>query len=262
MKKLVLLDMDGTVYLGDKLFNSVPRVFDFFNKNNIDYVFLTNNSSHSIEFLKNKMAKMGVKCSEKNFYTSIEATIRYLKNLKIKSLYVLGVGFFKEELSKHFNLVEKLDLNNPVDAVVASFDTEVNYDELKIASLYLQKGSKFIATNMDYRCPIEDGLYVPDCGGICKLLEMASNVSPIFIGKPAPEMIYQVMDIYGVKKDEVIMVGDRYYTDIMAGINAGVDTLAVLTGETTKEEFEKSTPKPTYIKNSIEDLINILINNK
>ena len=87
---------------------------------------------------------------------------------------------------------------------------------------------------------------------------MCTDVKPLFLGKPAPEMIYQVEEIFNVKPEEVILVGDRHYTDIMAGINAGIDTLAVLTGETTKEEFESAEHKPTYIRNSIVDLIEIL----
>ena len=260
MKKLVLLDMDGTVYLGDQLFDGVKEVFECFNKHNINFVFLTNNSSHSISFYKEKMNKMGVKCNEDNFYTSIETTIKYLKDHHYKTLCVLGVKSFKDELEKYFTLKDKFDKSHPVDAVLASFDTELTYDELKVASLYLQIGSDFLATNMDYRCPIEDGLYIPDCGGLCKWLEMATNRSPKFLGKPEPTMIYQVMEKYGVTKEDVILVGDRYYTDIKAGINAGIDTLAVLSGETTLEEFEKSSPKPTYIKNSIVDLIEILKN--
>lgn len=258
MKKLVLLDMDGTVYLGDKLFPCVPEVFKYFKENNIDFVFLTNNSSHSKEFYEDKMNKMGVKCDSHNFYTSIETTIKYLKDHNYKTLYVLGVKSFKEKLAKEFTLVTEFDKNEPVDVVLSSFDTEVNYDELRIASLYLQVGSKFLATNMDYRCPIEDGFYIPDCGGISKLLEMASDVSPTFLGKPLPEMIYQVEELFNVKPEEVILVGDRYYTDIKAGINAGIDTLAVLTGETSKDEFENAEIKPTYIRESIGDLIDIL----
>ena len=208
------------------------------------------------------MNRMGVECDEHNFYTSIETTIKYLKKHNFKTLYVLGVKSFKEKLANDFILVDEYNPNHPVDVVLASFDTEVTYNELRIAALYLQKGSIFLATNMDYRCPIEDGMYIPDCGGICKLLEMASNVKPHFLGKPAPEMIYQVMDIFNAKPEEVIVVGDRHYTDIMSGINAGVDTLAVLTGETTKEEFEQAEKKPTYIKESIFDLIEIIESSK
>lgn len=258
MKKLVLLDMDGTVYLGNQLFDGVLDVFKYFKDHKIDFVFLTNNSSHSVDFYKNKMLGMGVDCDEHNFYTSIETTIKYLKEHDVKTICVLGVQSFKEQLKKHFTLVDSFNPNKPVDVVLASFDTELKYDELSTACLYLQKGSKFIATNMDWRCPIEDGLYIPDCGGLCKWMEMCTGVKPTFLGKPAPEMIYQVEEIFKVKPEEVILVGDRHYTDIMAGINAGIDTLAVLTGETTKEEFEKAEHKPTYIRNSIVDLIEIL----
>ena len=261
MKKLVLLDMDGTVYLGDNLIPGVERVFDFFKQRDIKFVFLTNNSSHSISFYKNKVNKLGIKCDESNFYTSVETTIKYLKEHNYKTLCVLGVSSFKEQLEKEFILVDTFDKEHPVDVVLASFDTELKYEELKVACLYLQVGSKFIATNMDYRCPIEDGFYIPDCGGLCAWMEMCSGVKPLFLGKPAPEMIYQVMDKYGVSKEETIMVGDRYYTDIKAGINAGIDTLAVLTGETTLEEFNIEKEKPTYIEESIVDLIKILENN-
>lgn len=254
--------MDGTVYLGDKLFPCVPKVFKYLKENKIDFVFLTNNSSHSVEFYEKKMNKMGIKCDKHNFYTSIETTIKYLKDHKFKTLYVLGVKPFKEKLSKDFKIVEKFNKNKPVDVVLSSFDTEVTYDELRIASLYLQVGSKFLATNMDYRCPIEDGFYIPDCGGISKLLEMASNVKPLFLGKPSPEMIYQVEKIFKVKPSEVILVGDRYYTDIMAGINAKIDTLAVLSGETTIKEFKSAKKKPTYIGKTIEDLIKIIEKSK
>ena len=262
MKKLVLLDMDGTVYLGDQLFDGVLEVFKYFKDHDIEFVFLTNNSSHSVEFYENKMKRMGVHCDAHNFYTSVETTIKYLKEHNFKTLCVLGVESFKEKLRKHFTLVDTFNPDKPVDVVLASFDTELVYDELRVACLYLQKGSKFIATNMDYRCPIEDGLYIPDCGGLCKWMEMCTGVKPTFLGKPAPEMIYQVEELFNVKPEEVIMVGDRHYTDIMAGINAGVDTLAVLTGETTKEEFENAEHKPTYIKESIKDLLEILENER
>ena len=258
MKKIVLLDMDGTVYLGDQLFEGVPKVFQYFIDHHIDFVFLTNNSSHSIEFYEKKMQRMGVNCDKHNFYTSIETTIKYLKDHNVKTLYVLGVTSFIEKLEKKFTVIKEYNPDKPVDVVLVSFDTELVYDQLRIACLYLQKGSKFIATNMDYRCPIEDGMYIPDCGGLCKWIEMCVDKKPLFLGKPSPEMIYQVEEIFNVKPEEVILVGDRYYTDIMAGINAGIDTLAVLTGETTKEEFIKANPKPTYIRESILDLIDIL----
>ena len=257
-KKLICLDMDGTVYLGDNLFKGAKETFEYFKKNDISFVFLTNNSSHSLPFYVEKIKKMGIDCNEDNFYSSIETTIRYLKERNIQTIYVLGVKTFKDELKKHFNVLNQYDEKVIPEVVLASFDTELVYEELKTACLYIQKGSAFIATNMDYRCPIEDGLYIPDCGGLCKWISMCTDKEPLFLGKPEPTMIYQVMEKFGVSKEETMMVGDRYYTDIVAGINAGVDTVAVLSGETTLEEFNKADKKPTYIIDSIADLIELL----
>ena len=250
--------MDGTVYLGDHLFKGAKETFEYFKQNDISFVFLTNNSSHSLPFYVEKIKRMGIDCNEDNFYSSIETTIKYLKDNNINNIYVLGVKTFKDELKKHFNIIEKYDESNVPEVVLVSFDTELIYDELRIACLYIQKGSKFIATNMDYRCPIESGLYIPDCGGLCKWISMCTDKEPIFLGKPEPTMIYQVMEKFGVKKEETMMVGDRYYTDIVAGINADVDTVAVLSGETTLQEFESANKKPTYIIDSIADLISLL----
>ena len=257
-KKLICLDMDGTVYLGDHLFKGAKETFEYFKKNDISFVFLTNNSSHSLPFYVEKIKKMGIECNEDNFYSSIETTIRYLKERNIKTIYVLGVKTFKDELKKHFNVLNHYDEKVIPEVVLASFDTELIYEELKTACLYIQKGSDFIATNMDYRCPIEDGLYIPDCGGLCKWITMCTDKEPLFLGKPEPTMIYQVMEKFNVTKEETMMVGDRYYTDIVAGINAGVDTVAVLSGETTLEEFKNANKKPTYIIDSIAGLIDLL----
>ena len=128
MKKLVLLDMDGTVYLGNQLFPCVPDLFKFFEKNNIEFVFLTNNSSHSKEFYEQKMNKMGVKCDAHNFYTSVETTIRYLKKQGFKTLYVLGVKSFKEKLAKEFTLVNEF---NPDKIITRAEAAELSFKLIK-----------------------------------------------------------------------------------------------------------------------------------
>lgn len=256
-KKLICLDMDGTVYLGNQLFEGAKSLFDYLKEKNISFVFLTNNSSHTISFYVEKISRMGIECCDNNFYSSINSAIKYLKDNNIKTVYVLGVKSFKDELKKYFALVDEHSTIVP-EITLVSFDTELVYDELKAACLYIQRGSLFVATNIDYRCPIEDGFYIPDCGGICQCIEVCTNVKPLFLGKPAPAMLEQVMEKFGVTKSETLMVGDRHYTDIMAGINAGVDTAAVLTGETTKEEFLAAEYPPTYIIDSIADLKKIL----
>ena len=180
MKKLVLLDMDGTIYLGNTLFPCVPNVFKFLDENNIRYMFLTNNSSKTKNVYVKKLSSMGLNCDESNFYTSVETTIKYLKDNNYKKIYVLGVKAFKNILSEQFDLVDKWEKGMKIDAVVASFDTELVYDELKDACLFIQDGADFLATNIDYRCPIEDGYYIPDCGGLCEWIKLCTNKSATF----------------------------------------------------------------------------------
>ena len=117
--------MDGTVYLGDHLFKGAKETFEYFKQNDISFVFLTNNSSHSLPFYVEKIKKMGIECTEDNFYSSIETTIRYLESRHIKNIYVLGIRTFKDELKKHFNVLEQYDENNVPEVVLASFDTEL-----------------------------------------------------------------------------------------------------------------------------------------
>ena len=215
---------------------------------------------HDLESYHKRVSNFGIKCSlEHNFYSSTEVTISHLQKIGVKNIYCIGNKCLKDKLRKFFNVIDRYDENFPVEAVVAGFSTELVYDELKGACLYLQtKDIPFIATNGDWRCPIEDGLYIPDCGGLCKWIEMCTDKKPLFLGKPEPTMIYQVMEKFGVSKEETMMVGDRYYTDIVAGLNAGVDTVAVLSGETTLEEFQSANKKPTYIIDSIADLIDLI----
>ena len=259
-KKLIIFDMDGTIYLGKNLFDGVLETFDYLKKENIEYVFFTNNSSHSLEFYEKKMQAFGVECSlEHNFYSSTEVTIDYLKEKGIKDIFVLSNKFLKEKFMKDFNVITTYDPSYKVDAVVCAFTTELVYQELKDASLYLQtRDIPFIATNGDYRCPIEDGLYIPDCGGMCEWLRLVTGKSAQVMGKPNPELIHFLAQKFNVKKEELMVVGDRLYTDILVGINAGVDSLCVLSGESSQKDVDAYPHKPTFILPSIKELPDLL----
>lgn len=259
-KKLVIFDMDGTIYLGNHLFDGVKETFDFLNNENIDYVFFTNNSSHDLDFYFAKMQKFGIPCQlEKNFYSSTEVTISHLEDLGIKTVYVVGNKSLRDKLSKYFNVIHLYDEKTKPDAVVCGFSTELVYDELKGACLYLETlDIPFIATNGDYRCPIEDGLYIPDCGGLIEWVRLCTNKKATVMGKPNPEIISFLAQKFNVTFDEVLVVGDRLYTDILVGVNAKVDTLCVLSGESSIEDINNSPYKPTYILDSIKDLQQLL----
>ena len=255
-KKLIVFDMDGTVYLGKNLIDGALETFKYLKDNNIDYLFFTNNSSHDLDFYYKKVSDFGIPCSlEHNFFSSTEVTITYLEEMHAKKIFVIGNKCLKDKLAKFFEITTVFDEKERIDAVVAGFTTELVYKELKDASLYLQtRDVPFIATNGDYRCPIEDGLYIPDCGGMCEWLRLVSGKEAKVMGKPNPVVVDAIMKRYGVTKDEILLVGDRLYTDILVGVNAKVDTLCVLSGECTQEDIDNYPHKPTFIAKSIKDL--------
>jgi len=257
-KKLAIFDMDGTVYLGNHLIDGSKDTFDYLIKNNINYVFVTNNSSHDIKAYENKMKKLGIPCNSTNFYSSAEVTRKYLLEKNIKTIYVLGNKCLKDLLTD-FMIVDHYDSSIKIDAVVAGFDTELVYDDLKVACLYLQtQDCLFLATNGDFRCPIEDGLFIPDCGGMCEWIRLCTGKTVQVLGKPAPNIINDMLERFNVKKEETIALGDRLYTDIEAANNAGVDSVAVLSGECTLEDIKAYKSKPKYILNSIKELPSLL----
>ena len=259
-KKLIIFDMDGTIYLGKDLIPGALSTFDYLNKNDIEYVFFTNNSSHDLDFYYQKMTNFGIKCDLKhNFYSSTEVTIDYLNDKQLNKIFVIGNQSLKSKFAKYFTLITKYDQNIKLDAVVVGFSTELVYQELKDACLYLQtQDIPFIATNGDYRCPIEDGLYIPDCGGMSEWMRLCTGKKATIMGKPNPDIIDYLAKKFRVSKDEVLVVGDRLYTDILVGINAKVDTLCVLSGESSLLDVKNYKHQPTYILDSIKQLPELL----
>ena len=172
---------------------------------------------------------------------------------------VIGNKCLKDKLAKHFNLINEFIPNKKIDALIAGFSTELTYKELQDGCLYLETNNcLFIATNGDWRCPIEDGLYIPDCGGMCEWIYRCTGKTATVMGKPNEEIIYYLAKQFNVSLDEVLVVGDRLYTDIQVAINAKVDSLAVLSGESSLEDINNYPEKPTYILDSIKQLPELL----
>lgn len=257
MKKLICFDMDGTINIANTLIDGAKETFDFLNRNNIKYKFITNNSSQNTESYVKKISNLGILCNKDNFFTSVELTKIYLQKQNVKNIFLIGTNDFNNEMEKYFNII-KIYKKNAIEKVVVGFDTELNYEKLKNACKYLEDGIDFLATNPDLRCPIEGNRYIPDCGSICEILKLTTNRIPIFLGKPNGEMIKLLCEKENININDTMVVGDRLYTDILVGINAGCDSVAVLTGETTNEEINSSKYKPTYVLNSIKDLPQLL----
>ena len=251
-KKLFLLDMDGTIYLDDDLFDGTLDFLNFVKKIGGRYIFLTNNSSKGIDKYIEKLDKLGIKSTTDDFLTSTDATVLYLKKKRYKKIYAFGTSSFKEQLENSgLPITDKLE--NDIDCLCMGFDTELSFQKLEDACILLGKGVDYIATNPDWVCPTWYG-YVPDCGSVSEMLYNATKRRPIFIGKPEPTMALLAMEKTGFKKHETALIGDRLYTDIACGVNAGISSIFVLSGEGTIEDVEKSEIKPKYIYNDIKEL--------
>ena len=246
--KLYLIDLDGTIYNGDKKIKYAKEFVDYLNTNNIDYLFLTNNSTSQPKEVAEHLKKFDIDTSEEHVFTSSDATKIYLKGKGYKNLYVIGESGLKNTLSS-FNQKENEDC---VDAVVVGLDRKLSYDKLTIATRAILKGAELIGTNPDTLLPTANG-FMPSNGGQVKYLEYATSTPATFIGKPSKIIMESAINLFSYGKDEIVMIGDNYDTDIMAGINGGIDTIHVQTGVTSVEDLESKAHKPTYsIKNLFE----------
>ena len=266
-KKLFLFDMDGTIYLGNTLFDGVKELLDAIEKKGGRYVFITNNSSKSVVDYVQKLKRLGIeRVDEENFFTSTQATAMLMKE-KFGSalLYAQGTNSFVTQL-KESGLQVTTAYDEGAAAIVVGYDTELTYEKMMTTCRMLKLDLPYYAANCDWVCPYEFGA-APDCGWMCKGYEMAMGKSPVFIGKPEPTMIEVVCKKFGVKKEETLVIGDRLYTDIASGNNAGVDTMCVLSGEVTADEVvetirstdpQKEAHKPVYTAFDITALLAVL----
>ena len=256
--KLFLFDMDGTLYLGDRLYDFTAELLAQIKASGCKYMFMTNNSSKSVLDYIKKLDRLGIRAEYDDFITSSQATAYYLEKYhKNARLYVCGTESLKAELKRAgFEITEDLE---KVDLIVMGFDTELTFKKLHDVSYLLltRKDIPYIATNPDYVCPTEFGS-VPDCGSVCDMLYNVSKRRPIYIGKPEPLMPILAMDKTGYSKEETAVVGDRIYTDIKSGLNAGVLSILVMSGETTYEILDESEEKPHLALESAKEILNVL----
>ncbi|MDO5331655.1 MAG: HAD-IIA family hydrolase [Bacillota bacterium] len=266
-KRLFLLDMDGTIYIDETLFDGTIDFLNHVKSIGGRYVFLTNNSSKGVDTYIEKMKRMGIDTTKDDFLTSTDATIDYLKKngLQDKSYYICGTESLKKQFSDFgFNLVDTVFSDaanenvNSIDVLLLGYDTELNYKKIEdCCKLLFRKDNPvmYIATHPDLVCPTAYGC-APDCGSVIEMLKTATGKEPLVIGKPKPEMVYLALEKYGFTKDETCIIGDRLYTDISCGVNAGIDSIFVLSGEGTMPDIDKFGVKPSYIFKNIREVLN------
>lgn len=243
-----LIDLDGTVYRGNEI---IPEAVDFvkrLKKSQIPYLFVTNNSSRTPAQFAEKLTNLGIEASEEQVFTTSGATANYIyEQKKNASVYVIGEeGILTAIKEKGFSFA-----GEDADYVVMGIDREISYEKLSIACLAVRNGATFISTNGDIAFPSERGL-VPGNGSLTAVVSVSTRTEPIFIGKPESIIMEQALKVIGTKKEETLMVGDNFDTDIMAGINAGMDTLLVHTGVTTKELLLTYKQQPTYVVDTLD----------
>jgi NagD protein len=257
----VALDMDGTIYMGMSLFDYTIPFLNSLKEMGITYSFLTNNPSTSIPDYLKKLAGMGIEATEEEMYTTALATIDYIKTNypEARRLFLLGTPSMISEFEKAgFESVADSAEERP-DVLVVAFDKTLEYSRLCRAAYWAQQGLPYIATNPDRVCPTDQPTVLVDCGSICKCIEHATGRQPdIVLGKPDPNMLTGVQARYGVKPEQVAMVGDRIYTDIEMAHNAGAFGVLVLSGETTLQIADEAPRQPDLIADSIEVLGELL----
>ncbi len=256
--KLFLFDMDGTLYLGDRLYDFTPALLAAIRASGGKYLFMTNNSSKSVEDYIKKLSRLGITSTREDFITSSQATAYYLhKHHEGQTLYVCGTESLKAELRHEgFTVTEDVDA---VQCIVMGFDTELTFQKLHDVSYLLltRPDLPYIATNPDLVCPTEFGS-VPDCGSVCICIKNATGREPVVIGKPSPLMPQLAMERLDIGPDETCVVGDRIYTDVKSGLNAGITGILVMSGETTPEILAESPDKPHLVLQDAGEILKIL----
>ncbi len=253
-----ILDMDGTLYLGNKL---IDGALDFIKKmtaSNRLFFFLTNNSSKNSGDYQKKLAKLGIESSIEQIINSGQVTANYIKKRQADAtVYLVGTNSLHQEFQKA-NLKIATERTQKIDFIVLGFDTTLNYQKLWDAHELILKGVPYLATNPDYVCPLENGKTMPDCGSMISLLKASTGREPLIIGKPNPLMVDYVLEKSGIPKGKTALIGDRLYTDIQTGINAGITSILVLSGETREGDLRNCQEKPDYVFPDLKKIARLL----
>ncbi|KGX89632.1 hypothetical protein N781_07670 [Pontibacillus halophilus JSM 076056 = DSM 19796] len=247
-----LIDLDGTMYRGEERIEEASTFVQQLKDREIPYMFVTNNSSKRPSQVVEKLRSHDIPATEEQVYTSSMATAAYIKRQKPDAtVYAIGEEGLQSALSK----VGLTFGEEQCDYVVIGMDREITYEKLAKAALLVRKGATFLSTNGDIAIPTERGM-LPGNGSLTSVITVTTGVSPTFIGKPESTIMELALDELGMRKEETLMVGDNYETDIKAGMNAGLDTLLVHTGVTSREDLIVKEIQPTFtVKNLSEWVI-------
>lgn len=249
--RMFILDMDGTIYLGGKVFPYTLDFLDFLKSSGIGCFFFTNNASGNPGFYARKLKKMGIHAKSSDILTSGDVTVDFLREHRAgRSVYLLGT----HRLRKTFRAGGIRLVENSPDIVVVSFDTTLTYDRLEKACRFIREGAEYLSTHCDINCPTESG-FVPDSGSICAAVTASTGRPPRFFGKPFKETIEAIIRLTGYGREQIAIIGDRLYTDIKTGTEGGIISILVLSGETKKDDLDRSSVKPDLVFDDLSALM-------
>lgn len=251
-KKAFICDMDGVIYHGSKLLPGVLEFVAWLRKENKKFVFLTNSSARTQRELSEKLARMGLKVGESHFYTSARATATFLASQKPGgSAYVIGdAGIINALYDEGYSIND----TNP-DYVVVSESANYDYARICHATKLVLNGAKLVGTNPDLTGPVEGGQIVPATGSLLAPIELATGAKAYYVGKPNPLMMRNALKRLGCQREDTAIVGDRMDTDIIAGVEAEITTVLVLSGVTKPGDIGRFAYRPNYVLNGVGDII-------
>lgn len=259
-KKLFLFDIDGTLAVGDTLYPGSAELLAYIERIGGKAYFITNNSTmSSADYVQKFHDAFHLETTKDQFVTSGYMTLNFLKEHYMgRRIFVLGTASFVSELTKN-GLTVTETAKDGIHCVVVAYDSELTYEKLTQAcKVLLTTDVPFYATNPDLRCPIDFG-FIPDCGAICSMITQTTDKVPTYLGKPSKAVVDLCLSLSGFSREETLVVGDRLYTDIACGINGGVDTCVLFTGEARPEDLLDTPYKPSFAFDTVKDLVDALL---
>lgn len=248
--KNFLIDMDGVLVSGSTLIPGADEFILRLRQRDAKFLLLTNNSRHTPRDLAFNLQKMGLPIQAENIFTSAIATARFLQTQRPGgTAYVIGESGLTSALHEAGYIITE---HNP-DYMVLGETFNYNFDQIARAIRLILNGARFIGTNPDANGPTEGGI-VPACGALAALIQTATGVAPFFVGKPNPLMMRSALKYLGVHSEDTFMVGDRMDTDMIAGVQSGLETILVLSGVTRKENVNRFPYRPARIVRSVADI--------
>ena len=247
-KELFVFDMDGTIYLGERVFGEARHFISSLRKAGRKVLFFTNNASRSVGVYYERLGKMGFEPRDGEVMTSGDVTAAYLNdNFPGASVYAVGTPDLLRSLrAAGVRLIygdggELGDIDGAPDIVLTSFDTTLTYEKVRLACNFIARGSRFFSTHPDFNCPAENG-FLPDSGAICAMITASTGVEPTYFGKPTALCAETIAASQNVPKEKIVMFGDRLYTDIATARRAGMTSVLMMTGETTEAMLRADLP--------------------